>query len=333
MVISQTPLRISLLGGGTDYREYFSENGGAVLGASIDKYVYITVARLSQFFDHTIRVSYAKTELVKSVDQVEHPCVRECLKFMGIRSHIEINHMSDMPAYTGLGSSSSFAVGLLHSLAARDGKMVVQEQLSRDAVHIEREVLSEPGGYQDQYLAACGGFRHLQFTPQGGVNVQYVVMDRDRCEHLQENLVLYYAGLARRGHETLREQAERRQENRPALDRLKETVAEGLEVLTSQTPLHEFGKLLDEAWRIKKSLSSTVSTEAIDDAYATARRAGAVGGKLMGAGGGGFLLLYVERGERRRVREALKGLLEVTFRFEERGTTIIFYQPWTEAGQ
>lgn len=329
MIITQTPVRTSFLGGGTDYPEHFSRYGGATLGASIDKYIYITVTPLTQFFDHRIRVSYSKTELCKTVDEIQHPAVRECLRFMGIDGGIEIAVVSDLPARTGLGSSSSFTVGLLHALHAFKGELVSQEQLAAEAVHVEREMIKERVGLQDQYTCAVGGLLHLEFQDGNQVAVTPVTISRARLQALQERLMLFYTGLQRSAHEVLEQQIERTKAGTITeyLLQLGELVPQGIEVLCNGHDLSHFGELLHQAWTLKRRLSDTITNPLIDDAYERARRAGAVGGKLLGAGSGGFLLLYVEPYNQAAVRRALADMREVDFRFENRGSRLIFYQP------
>lgn len=329
MIITQTPLRVSFLGGGTDYPEYFRQHGGATLGTAIDKYTYVIVNPLTEFFDYRLRVSYSKTELCREIDEIKHPAVREALRFMGISHGVEISVVSDLPARTGLGSSSSFTVGLLHALHAFKGEVVSSPQLAAEAIHVERELIGERVGLQDQYTCACGGLLHLSFQGNDEIHASLVVVPPPRRKTLQENLLLFYTGLQRSAHEVLQQQMERTQTgvNDADLGRLCELVEHGLAILGSARPLAHFGQLLHEAWGIKRNLSQAVSNEFIDGAYERARLAGAIGGKLLGAGGGGFLLLYVEPAEHRAVRQALSDMREVIFQFETRGSRLIHYQP------
>jgi len=329
MIISMTPIRVSFLGGGTDYPEYFSRHGGATLGSSIDKYTYITVSPLTEFFHHTIRVSYSKTELCKSVDEIQHPSVRECLRFLGIEGGIEINVVSDLPARTGLGSSSSFTVGLLHALHGFKGKLVSWEQLASEAVYVERELLKERVGLQDQYTCAKGGLIHLEFNGSNRVNMKPVVVSRERLRALQERLMLFYTGIQRYAHEVLEQQLERTRSGvlSSYLRKLYALVEQGIDVLSNEHHLSSFGELLNDGWNCKKQLSDTISNQIIDNAYERARNAGAIGGKLLGAGSGGFLLLYVEPYNREEVSRSLSDMREVTFDLENQGSRIIFYRP------
>jgi len=329
MVITQTPLRISFLGGGTDYPEHFGEHGGSTLGSSINKYIYITINPLPRLFKHRIRVSYSQTELCNQVDEIKHPAVRECLRFTGIEHGIEINVISDLPARSGLGSSSAFTVGLLHALHAAKGELASSEQLAEEAVFVEREMIPERVGLQDQYACACGGFLHLTFSNGNHVKITPVLVPQIRLAELQSRLMLFYTGVQRSAHEVLEEQMERTKKGEllSDLQSLRELVDEGVELLSSRDPLDGFGELLDQGWRIKRGLSKAITTSQIDEAYQRARKAGAVGGKLLGAGGGGFLLVFARSGHQDRIREALPDLREVGFSFENRGSRLIFYRP------
>lgn len=329
MIITQTPLRISFLGGGTDYPEHFRLHGGAVLATSIDKYVYLTVSPLTKFFDYRIRISYSKTELCRTVDEIQHPSVRECLRYLGIDGGMEIHVMSDLPARTGLGSSSSFTVGLLHALHAFRGEIVTRAQLAAEAVHVERECIRERVGLQDQYVAAHGGLLHLQFTPEGRVLLTPLAVSRERLSELQERLLLFYTGQQRIAHDVLEQQMARTQAGSLTGDlrQLHELVARGIEIVHSRQPWTAFGRLLHEGWLLKRRFSETVSNPLVDEAYEQARRAGAEGGKLLGAGGGGFLLVFVEPERQPAVRAALADLKEVRIGFESQGSRLVFFQP------
>ncbi len=329
MIISMTPVRVSFIGGGTDYPEHFNQHGGAALGTSIDKYIYITVSPLTEFFDHRIRVSYSRTELVKCVDDIQHPSVRECLRFMGIEGGIEIVAVSDLPARTGLGSSSSFTVGLLNALHAFKGEMVSQEQLAAEAVYVDREMIKERVGVQDQYICAHGGLLHLEFQAGNQVTLKPVVISKERKRALEERLMIFYTGLQRSAHQVLEEQISRTKagEITPHLNKLKELVPQGIEMLCNGYDLSNFGEILHQGWLLKRKFSKAISNSLIDEAYERARRAGAIGGKLLGAGGGGFLLLYVEPYNQPGVRRALSDMREVRFGLENHGSRLIFYKP------
>jgi D-glycero-alpha-D-manno-heptose-7-phosphate kinase len=329
MIISMTPLRVSFFGGGTDYPDYFMEHGGAVLATAIDKYVYLMVSPLTRFSDHKFRISYSITELCHSVDEIKHPSVRECLRFMGIEGGLEINVASDLPARTGLGSSSSFTVGLLHALHAYKGQQVSPQQLAEEAVHVEQQMIKERVGCQDQFMAAYGGLTHLQFDKLAGVHASPVPIKAERLEELQARLMLFYTGVQRTAHEVLEVQIENTRLGRveSELKSMQGLVEKGLYKLGSNSDIDEFGKILDTSWQLKKSLSPQISNLLIDESYDSAIRAGAIGGKLLGAGGGGFLLLYVRKNAHEKVRLALKDLQEVQIRFAPHGSRLIFYQP------
>lgn len=329
MIITMTPLRVSFLGGGTDYPEHFQTYGGATLAASINKYTYVTVSRLTEFFDHRIRVSYSRTELCKSVGEIQHPSVRACLEFMNIDGGIEISVVSDLPARTGLGSSSSFTVGLLHALHAFQGKLVGREQLAAEAVHVERNIIRERVGLQDQYACAIGGPLHLKFYAGNRVTAAPLVLPVDRLASLEQRLLMFYTGLQRSAHDVLESQLQRTSAGQITgqLSQLVSLVPIGIDLLTSDSQLLKFGQLLHDGWMLKKKFSDAISNTAIDTAYTRALHAGAIGGKLLGAGGGGFLLLYVEPEQQAAVRTALAGMKEVTFSFEDQGSRVIFYKP------
>ena len=329
MIISMTPLRVSFLGGGTDYPEHFDHHGGATLGGTIDKYIYITVSPLTEFFDHRIRVSYSRTELVKSIEEIIHPSVRHCLNFLEIERGVEINIVSDLPARTGLGSSSSFTVGLLHALHAFKGQLVDREQLAAEAVYIERELIKERVGLQDQYTCACGGMLSLEFRHKNRVTVSPVIMPHERLKALQDRLMIFYTGLQRYADQVLKQQMERTQAGTllPYLSKMRDLVQPGIEILANGYDLSNFGSLLHESWTLKRELSDSITNPEIDEAYENARKAGAVGGKLLGAGGGGFLLLYVEPYNQESVRKVMNGMREVKFNFENQGSHLIFYRP------
>jgi len=329
MIITQTPLRASFLGGGTDYPEHFSKHGGCTLGTSIDKYTYISVTPLTKFFNYRIRISYSKTELCNTIDEIQHPSVRECLRFLGIDSGIEIVVVNDLPARTGLGSSSSFTVGLLHALHAFKGEFVSQERLADEAVYVEREMIKERVGLQDQYTCAMGGILYLEYKDQKDVSITRVVVSQDRLKELQNHLMVFYTGRQRNAHDVLAQQLERTEAGKltSQLQKLQKLAQQGIEVLCNGHKLDNFGDLLHQAWMIKRDLSEVVTNAFIDEAYERARCAGAIGGKLLGAGNGGFLLLYVKPFSQPSVRKALTHMQEVNFHFENQGSRLIFYRP------
>ncbi len=328
MIITRTPLRVSFLGGGTDYPDYYSIHGGETIAMAIKQYTVIVVNRLTKFVDYCVRVNYSIVESVKNVDEIQHPSARECLRFMGINGGIEIHYISDLPARTGLGSSSSATVGLLHALHAFKGDSVSPEQLAAEAVYVEQHCIRERVGSQDQYICALGGFRHLGFSEDGRVSADITVLRPERLQALQNSLLLLYTGKQRTAHEVLSEQMERTATgaNTKSLHRLRELVKQGIQALNAEVPLTGFGEILHDSWMLKRTLSSRVSDADIDRCYERAHAAGAVGGKLLGAGGGGFLLLFVQPSKREAVLRALPGLPEAELRLEDRGTSLMFYQ-------
>jgi D-glycero-alpha-D-manno-heptose-7-phosphate kinase len=327
MIISRTPFRVSFFGGGTDYNGWFLDHNGAVLATTIDKYCYISCRYLPPFFEHKSRIIYSKMEHVKvSIDEIDHPAVREVLRFLNIHEGVEIHHDGDLPARTGLGSSSSFTVGLLNSLYALKGHMVDKERLAREAILVEQEMIKENVGCQDQTLAAYGGFNLIEFGGTNHLRVQPLTIPAMKLNQLQDHLMLFFTGFSRNASSIARSQIENIPQKKAELARMHEMVQEALEVLNGDDLL-PFGRLLHESWKLKRTLTDKISSVYIDDLYTTAIRAGAVGGKLLGAGGGGFVLLFVQPSSKDKVRKALKGLLEVPFKFENLGSQIIFYQP------
>lgn len=321
MIISQTPLRISFFGGGTDFRGFYAQEPGMVLSSAIDKYIFVTI---KERFDEKIRVGYTRTELVDTVDEVEHELVRECLRRTGIASGVEINTMADIPSEgSGLGSSSTLTVGLLHAMYTYLGTPKDHAALAREACEIEIEVLKKPIGVQDQYIAAFGGQRVLQFCPDEQVGVQQVGMQPRVARRLNQNLMLFYTNVPRKAESVLSEQRDNIEDRRTLLREMKRMVAIGRAAL-EDGEIDDFGILLHEAWQLKKQLASKVSNSAIDELYDAATRAGALGGKITGAGGGGFLLLYCPREKQDDVRDALHDLPELPFHLERDGTKIIF---------
>ncbi len=327
MIICRTPFRISFFGGGTDYPGWYRTHGGAVLAATIDKYCYLTCRHLPPFFEHRLRIVYRKIENCQSVDEIEHPVVRAALKYLGFDRGLELHHDGDLPARSGMGSSSAFTVGLLHTLHALRGEMRSRMQLAREGIHVEQELLGETVGSQDQVMAAFGGVRHVQFHPDDKISVNPIPLAPGRLAELQSHLMLFYTGIARTASDVARSYVEGIEGRRRQLDAMGRLVDEGIDLLVSGLDIRGFGELLHEAWQIKRGLSSQVSSPAVDALYERARAAGAVGGKLTGAGGGGFLLLFVPPAKRRAVLTALERLIHVPFAFESAGSQIIFYEP------
>lgn len=329
MIISRTPFRISFFGGGTDYPVWFNEEKGAVLVTTIDKYCYITCRWLPPFFEHRHRIVYSRVETVRAIEEVEHPAVRAVLRYLGFQAGVELHHDGDLPARTGLGSSSSFTVGLLHSLYALKGRMADKDRLARDAIHVEQNLIQENVGSQDQTAAAFGGLNRVDFTPENHIAVQRLTLSRQRMQELQDHLMLYFTGFSRLASQVAGEQIRNTPNKRRELRTMYGMVDEAVGILASDTPLDDFGRLLHESWKLKRTLSSKVTSSAIDELYGRACRAGALGGKLLGAGGGGFFLIFAPPERQRAIKRALHGLLRVPFGFENLGSQIIFYQPNT----
>jgi D-glycero-alpha-D-manno-heptose-7-phosphate kinase len=325
MIISKTPVRVSFFGGGTDYPDYYKEFGGSVLSTTIDKYIYVTVNKIVGLLDHKYRISYSKLELCNDVDEINHPVVREVIKYLGITDGLEINIISDLPARTGIGSSSSFTVGLLHSLYALQGIMKSKEELANEAIHIEFNVLKERVGVQDQLAAAYGGLNYMKFTAEN-LEVNPLIVTKERKEALQQNLLMFYTGINRFASEILKEQLQKTVEKKigTELKDIHDMVQKGISILTdTNRNLDEFGDLMHAAWMAKRSLSSAISNDFLDEIYTKAREAGALGGKLLGAGGGGFFVFYVPDDMKDAVSNVLKDLHQIPFQFENMGTSII----------
>ncbi len=328
MIISRTPFRVSLFGGGTDLPQWYRRHGGAVIGGAIDKYCYINLRPLPPFFAHKHRIVYSNIEQVREIEEIKHPSVRACLSEMGIESGLEIHHDGDLPARSGLGSSSSFTVGLLNALHAYRGHMASKQELAEEAIRIEQEVIGENVGSQDQMWAAFGGLNRIDFQPDGAIDVTPLIIDRDRRDALQNHFVLYFTGLSRFASDIEGEKIANLDKSEAQLHTLRSMVDEAAALLGNpQRDLADLGGLLHEGWMLKRELSSNVSNRAIDDLYQAAMEAGALGGKLLGAGGGGFLLLFIPPERQARVRERLKGLIAVTFRFDNGGSKIVVYEP------
>lgn len=325
MIISRTPYRISFFGGGTDYPSWYCENKGQVLSTTIDKYCYITCRWLPPFHDHKFRVVYSKTEDVMSVSDIRHPSVRACLQYMRIKDGVEIHHDGDLPARSGIGSSSSFTVGLLKALYALKGKMVSPAKLTEDAIHIEHNMLKENVGAQDQVVAAHGGCNVISFGARQHLQVRPVTISEPRMDELQSRLMLFYTGVPRTASDIAGEQIKKTPLRGKELCRMYDMVDHAVEILNSGDSIDRFGRLLHESWKVKRSLTDRISNPAIDAIYEAGRRAGALGGKVLGAGGGGFMLFYADPRAQRRVRAAMKKLLHVPFRFEHSGSSVIFY--------
>ena len=328
MIISRTPFRVSFFGGGTDYPAWFREHGGAVLATTIDKYCYISVRELPPFFSHRFRLVYSVIENVREIGEIRHPAVRAVLEWMHSERGLEIHHDGDLPARAGLGSSSAFTVGLINALKALGGQHISRDDLASQAIYVEQCLIREVVGSQDQISAAFGGFNHLTFRPDGTFQVAPMIVEKQRLTALEDHLMLLYTGISRNAPEIAASKIENFARRASELRAMQDMVSHAIEILANPaTPLAQFGSLLHEAWLLKSRLSERVSSAAIDELYAAARRAGAIGGKLLGAGGGGFMLLFVEPGLRQQVKNAVGNLVEVPFRFETQGSRIVLYQP------
>ncbi|MBL9078687.1 MAG: kinase [Planctomycetes bacterium] len=325
MIVSRTPFRISFFGGGTDYPEWYLTHGGAVLSTTIDKYCYLSCRYLPPFFDYRYRVVWSKVENCRTLAEIEHPVVRVLLGHLGIERGLEVHHVGDLPARSGMGSSSAFTVGLLHALYALQGRMVGKQELMREAIHAEQVLLRETVGSQDQVAAAFGGFNRIGFAPGGQITVTPVVLRPGRVEELDRHLMLFYTGIVRTASKVAAGYVTDLVHKRRQLRILRDLVDESIELLASDRSIAGFGDLLDEAWAQKRSIARGISTDEVDDVYARARGAGALGGKITGAGGGGFLLLFVPPERQAAVAAALPELVHVPFRFESSGSQIIFY--------
>ncbi len=325
MIISRAPVRISFLGGGTDYPEYFVKEGGAVLATAVDKYSYITASPFpSRLFDYSVRISYRKVELARQLADLEHNVYRECLKLCGLEKDIELHAMADLPAFTGLGSSSTFTVSLLHALHSFKGEFLRPMELACEAIYVERHLLHENVGCQDQVLAAFGGFNLVEFRTETDFAVNRVPLSVRRLAELERHLLLVFTGIKRKASDIVAPQLKRVQENTPALRAMRAMVYEGCELLTGQRPWREFGELLDRAWQAKRTLDGGVSNTEINEMYERAIKAGAWGGKLLGAGGGGFLLLFAPEDAQPKLKETFcdRQLLQV--KLNAPGSQIIF---------
>lgn len=326
MVISKTPFRISFFGGGTDYPVWFKEHGGQVLTTSIDKYCYISCRILPPFFDHKHRIVYSKIENVMRIQEIEHPAVRAVLQSFNMEQGFEIHHDGDLPARSGLGSSSAFTVGLLNAMHALRGEYRSSIQLAEEAIHIEQTVLNENVGVQDQIATAFGGFNRVKFNPDGKYEVTSCILPPERLSALQNHLMLFFTGISRFASDIVRSQLDNLKNHKAELSAINAMVDEALSILVSEeVPLEEFGLLLGKAWEQKRKLSDSVSNATLDAIYDAAKSAGAIGGKLLGAGGGGFFLFLVSPERQDEVRKKLAALTEVPFRFETEGSKIVVY--------
>ena len=328
MIITRTPLRISFFGGGTDYPVWYRDHGGAVLATTINKSCYITCRPLPPFFEYHSRISYSKVENVNSNDAIEHPSVRGCLHFLGVDGGVEIHHVADLPARTGLGTSSAFTVGLLLGLYALKNQMRDRHALAGDAIHVEQRLLGESVGSQDQVSAAYGGFNRINFHPDDTIEVNRVLAAPERIAELEQHLALYFTGFSRIASEIAKEQIRVTPHRKNELDIMRQMVDEAEAIITNPgCPVEEFGRLLDESWKLKRTLTRNISNASIDEIYEAGRSAGALGGKLLGAGGGGFMVFFVPPGRREALRARLQKLLCIPFSFSNRGSQVVVNEP------
>ena len=325
MIISRTPYRISFFGGGTDYPSWFRKHGGSVLATTIDKYCYITCRYLPPFFEHKYRIVWSMIENCSEIEQILHPAVRAILEHLEMKRGVEIHHVGDLPARSGMGSSSSFTVGLLHAIHALKGYMPTKRQLAQESIRIEHKVLNETVGSQDQVMAANGGFNHVTFHPNGEISVHPVILPAERIKELNSHLMLFYTGIKRTAANVADSFVNEIEAKKRQLRIMKDLVEESLSLLNSGEDIRGFGELMHEAWSAKRSLSLAVSNGHVDKIYGRAIEAGAIGGKLTGAGGGGFMLLFVSPGRQQEVRDALSDLIYVPFQFDFAGSQIIYH--------
>ena len=327
MIITKTPFRMSFFGGGTDMESFFREYGGAVLSTTFDKYCYVIVRHLPRFFDYSTELSYSKIERVDSVDDIEHPAVRNAMKMLDMHE-IRLTYEADLPARSGLGTSSSFAVGMLNAFYALKGKYADKKKLADEAIYLERVLCREAGGWQDQIAAAFGGFNRINFNTDGTYEVMPLIIHPERKKQLNDNLLLFFTGFTRFSSDLQKANKVGYAEKIAQMREILALVDDAERVLTDkQSNLDEFGRLLDRTWRLKRQTGGAITTNCIDALYEKGIEAGALGGKLLGAGGGGFLVFYVQPEKRAAVKEAMKELLYVPFNFEDGGTRVIHYTP------
>lgn len=327
MIITKTPFRMSFFGGGTDMEEYFKENGGAVLSTTFDKYCYVNVRHLPRFFEYSTELSYSKTERVTDINNIQHPAIREAMKMLNMQE-IRLTYEADLPARSGLGTSSSFAVGMLNAFYALKGKYADKKKLADEAIYLERVLCNEAGGWQDQIAAAFGGFNRINFEPDG-YEVLPVIISPERKRKLNDNLLMFFTGFTRFSSDVQKtNNVNGTEEKRERLKQMCKLVDEAEKILTDKDrDLDDFGRLLDITWKLKKGTGEAISTGSIDELYKKGIDAGALGGKLLGAGGGGFLIFYVQPEKQQAVKEAMRDLMNIPFKFEDGGTRVIHYSP------
>lgn len=326
MIITKTPFRMSFFGGGTDIEDFFKENGGAVLSTTFDKYCYVNVRHLPRFFDWSTELTYSRTEKVSNVDDIEHPAIRNAMKMLDMHE-IRLIYEADLPARSGLGTSSSFAVGMLNAFYALKGKYADKKKLADEAIYLERALCGEAGGWQDQIAASFGGFNRINFGPDG-YEVLPVIISSERKKRLNDNLMMFFTGFTRYSSEVQKANRLSKKDKIAQLRQMYALVDEAEKILTDcDAELDDFGRLLDVTWKLKRQTGAAVSTDSIDALYAKGINAGALGGKLLGAGGGGFLVFYVQPEKQESVRQAMGDLMHIPFKFEDGGTRVIHYTP------
>ncbi len=325
VIISRAPYRVSFFGGGTDYHAWYQEHGGAILSTSINHYCYITCRYLPPFFDFKNRISWSKIEQVNTHQEINHPVVGAVLDYLKIEHGVEIHHQGDLPARSGLGSSSAFTASLLNALYTLEERMVSKKELSQQAIHVERGILKETVGVQDQIASAYGGFNKITILPSGDFQVQPVIISQSKLENLQSHLLLFFTGVARTASEVAQNQVKAIAHKQSTLHEMAAMVDQALNIVINGNDILDFGRLLHETWQLKRSLSESISPTFVDEIYDKARNAGAIGGKLLGAGGGGFMLFFAKPEDHPKILEALHELLWVPFKFESEGARVIFY--------
>lgn len=325
MIISRTPFRVSFFGGGTDYPDWYLKHGGAIIATTIDKYCHISCRYLPPFFEHRIRLVYSLIENCQNISEIKHPSIRACLQYLGLDRGLEIHHDGDLPARSGMGSSSAFTVGLLHALYGLIGKMPTRTELYQDAIHIEQSILKETVGSQDQVMTAQGGLNCVRFNTNGEIIIQPIVTTPERLEQLESHMMLFYTCIRRTAANVASSYVDKIEDRSRQLNVLRDLVDEAMEFFRNGDPIERFGELLHEGWLAKRSLSDKVSSPEIDQIYEAARRAGAIGGKITGAGGGGFLLIFAPPSRRKNIIDALKGTIHIPFKLDSSGTQIIYH--------
>lgn len=327
MIITRTPLRISFFGGGTDLPAFYLEHGGAVLSTTIDKYQYITCRRLAPWWQHKHQLRYGSAlETVNAIDEIKHPSIRETMRFFNIRYGLDLHYDTDIPARSGMGSSSAFTVGLVNALYGMDGKMINKKRLAADAIHIEQELIGEAVGDQDQITAAFGGLNYITFKKGGGFFVSPVTLSKERRQDLERHLVLVFSGFQRFATDIEKEKIQTIHSKTDTLLKMSALTEEALQILVGDGDIQEFGRLMNRTWELKKSLSGKVSSDSIDRLYENGMQNGAIGGKLLGAGGGGFMLFFCKPDKQAKLIESLKGYLHIPFRMENNGSQVIYYR-------